>query len=144
MTLETVGFPFFSARVKKIVPTADPAKPEKIRKPQVRASIVGISRTCNRRRGRNMSRISTCSQKTITSALKRSFNGMRHALSVPQSAAPSATSHGPYLTLLADRFVMPEGCIVRAAARQRRRDALNLERGNERTDRKIGKVADPS
>ncbi len=38
----------------------------------------------------------TCSQKTITSESKRSFSGIRHALSVPQSAAPSPTSHGPY------------------------------------------------
>jgi hypothetical protein len=62
---------------------------------------------------------------------------------VPQSAAPSATSQGPYLTLLAGRFVMPKGCIVRAAARQRPGN-LNPEPRNEYTDRKIGKVAEPS
>ena len=37
-------------------------------------------------------RINTCSQKTMTFASKSALSGMRHALSVPQSAAPSATT----------------------------------------------------
>src|SRR5438132_8567409 len=40
--------------------------------------------------------MSTCSQKTITLASNSALSGMRHALSVPQSAAPRPTSHGPY------------------------------------------------
>ena len=34
MTFTTVGFPCLSARVKKIVPTAEPANPEKIKSPR--------------------------------------------------------------------------------------------------------------
>src|SRR4029079_8306321 len=116
MTLTTVGLPFLSARVKKIVPTAEPANPEKIRKPQVRGSILGISAGLTMRIGRNMNRIRTCSQKTMTSASKRLFSGIRHALSVPQSAAPSATSHGPYLTPLASRFAMRRVYLSRTKA----------------------------
>ena len=59
----------------------------------------------------------TCSQNTSTSAFASSeLSGMRQALSRPQRAAPSATSQGPYLTLLAAGFAMPEGCIVRASS----------------------------
>src|SRR5437870_9914112 len=97
MTFTTVGFPYFNASVKKIVPTAEPAKPEKTRYPQVRAWILRISsKRETRRSGANMIRISTCSQKTITLASNSALSGMRHALSVPQSAAPRPTSHGPY------------------------------------------------
>ena len=63
--------------------------------PQLRSSIFGISPSRDKRIGRNMNRMRTCSQKTITSASKRLFNGIRHALSVPHSAAPSPTSQGP-------------------------------------------------
>jgi len=37
ITFTTVGLPYFNAKVKKIVPTAEPANPEKSRKPHVRA-----------------------------------------------------------------------------------------------------------
>ena len=94
-TFTTVGLPYFKASVKKIVPTAEPANPEKIKKHHVRARIVGIS--CNRgiKIGRNIIKMKMCSQKTITSASNNSFSGMRHALSVPHNAAPRPTNHGP-------------------------------------------------
>ena len=76
-----------------------------------------------------MRRINTCSQKTITSASKRLFSGMRQALRAPKRRA-ERDRQGPYLTLLAGRFVMPKGCIVRAAARQRP-DNLNPEPRND-------------
>src|SRR5713101_101026 len=97
MTFTTVGLPYFSARVKKIVPTADPANPENNTYPKVLAWILRISSKRDTRSGRNMIRISTCSQKTITLASNSALSGMRHALSVPQSAAPRPTSHGPYV-----------------------------------------------
>src|SRR5437667_10152031 len=97
MTFTTVGLPYFSARVKKIVPTADPANPENNRYPQVLVWILRISPKRDTRSGRNMIRISTCSQKTITLASNSALSGMRHALSVPHSAAPRPTSHGPYV-----------------------------------------------
>src|SRR5437660_10145244 len=96
MTFTTVGLPFFNASVKKMVPTAEPAKPEKSRYPQVRARILGISSKREIRIGRNMIRMSTCSQKTITLASNSALSGMRHALSVPQSAEPRQTIHGKY------------------------------------------------
>src|SRR5882724_13141809 len=108
MTFTTVGLPYFNASVKKIVPTAEPAKPEKIRYPQVRASILRISAKRDTRSGKNMIRMSTCSQKTITLASNSALSGMRHALSVPQSAAPRPTSHGPYDTEFVRRFSMPK------------------------------------
>src|SRR5206468_2426104 len=98
-TFTTVGFPYFNANVKKMVPTAEPANPEKSIKPHVRARIFGISCKREIRIGRNMIRMSTCSQKTITFASNNWLSGMRHALSVPQSAAPRPTSHGPYAAL---------------------------------------------
>src|SRR5436309_6236917 len=97
MTFTTVGLPYFNASVKKIVPTAEPAKPEKTRYPQVRASILRISAKRDTKSGTNMIRMSTCSQKTITLASNSALSGIRHALSVPQSAAPSPTIHGPYV-----------------------------------------------
>jgi len=108
MTFTTVGLPFFNASVKKMVPTAEPAKPEKSRYPQVRARILGISFKRKIRIGRNMIRMSTCSQKTITLASNSALSGMRHALSVPQSAAPRPTSHGPYVALVEVRFSIPK------------------------------------
>src|SRR5437016_9900986 len=108
MTFTTVGLPFFNASVKKMVPTAEPAKPEKSRYPQVRARILGISSKREIRIGRNMIRMSTCSQKTITLASNSALSGMRHALSVPQSAAPRPTSHGPYVAALKLRFSIPK------------------------------------
>ena len=42
-TFTTVGLPYFNASVKKTVPTAEPANPEKIKKPHVRARTLGIS-----------------------------------------------------------------------------------------------------
>src|SRR5437870_4976577 len=108
MTFTTVGLPYFSARVKKIVPTADPANPENNRYPQVLAWILRISAKRDIRSGRNMIRISTCSQKTITLASNSALSGMRHALSVPQSAAPRPTSHGPYVTPVALGLSIPK------------------------------------
>ena len=94
-TFTTVGFPYFNASVKKIVPTAEPANPEKIRKPHVRARTPGISYNCEIKIGRNIIRMRMCSQKTMTSASNNSFSGIRHALSVPHNAAPKPTNHGP-------------------------------------------------
>jgi hypothetical protein len=74
----------------------------------VRARILGISSKREIRIGRNMIRMSTCSQKTITLASNSAFNGMRHALSVPQSAAPRPTSHGPYVAAFELRFSIPK------------------------------------
>src|SRR4030095_7368287 len=118
MTFTTVGLPCFKASVKKIVPTAEPAKPEKTRYPQVRASILGISPKREARSGRNMIRMTTCSQKTITSASNSVLSGMRHALSVPHSAAPRPTSQGPYVLLLILRFCMQTRCGLGASLRQ--------------------------
>ena len=95
MTFTTVGFPYFNDNVKKIVPTAEPANPEKSRNAHVRARIFGTSCKRGLRIGKNVMRMNTCSQKTITLASNSSLSGMRHALSVPQSPAPRPTSHGP-------------------------------------------------
>src|ERR1043165_8324791 len=95
-TFTTVGLPYFNANVKKIVPTADPANPEKTRKAHVRARTFGISLNWEIKIGRNIISMKMCYQKTITFASNSSFSGIRHALSVPQSAAPRPTSHGPY------------------------------------------------
>src|SRR5947207_11376315 len=96
ITFTTVGLPYFNANVKKIVPTAEPAKPEKIKKTHVRGCTFGISDRREIKIGRNIMRMKTCSQKTMTFASNNSLSGMRHELSVPQSAAPSQTSHGPW------------------------------------------------
>src|SRR5215470_18951537 len=96
ITFTTVGLPYFNASVKKTVPTAEPANPEKVIKPHVRARTLGISCNCEIKKGRNIIRMKMCSQKTITFASNNSFSGIRHALSVPQSAAPRPTNHGPY------------------------------------------------
>src|SRR5215468_12276353 len=86
-----------------MVPTAEPATPEKTRKPSALPLTRRSSPSCGRRSGRKVSTRITCSQKTITSESKRSFSGMRHALSVPQRAEPRPTSHGPY-----DGELLPE------------------------------------
>src|SRR5436190_6710033 len=85
ITFTTVGLPYFNASVKKAVPTAEPANPEKIKKPHVRVRTLGISSSREIRIGRNMIRMKTCSQKTITFASNNSFSGIRHALSVPRA-----------------------------------------------------------
>src|SRR5438132_1401646 len=118
MTFTTVGLPYFSARVKKIVQTADPANPENNRYPQVLAWILRISSKRDIRSGRNMIRMSTCSQKTITLASNSAFSGIRHALSVPQSAAPRPTSHGPYVARRVARSCISNGSRARTALRQ--------------------------
>src|SRR5437667_645391 len=118
MTFTTVGFPYFNANVKKIVPTADPANPENNRYHQVLAWILRISPKRDTRSGANMIRISTCSQKTITLASNSAFSGMRHALSVPQSAAPRPTSHGPYVARRVARSCISNGSSARMALRQ--------------------------
>src|SRR5438270_9913641 len=102
ITFTTVGFPCLSARVKKIVPTAEPANPEKIRKPHVRRSILRRWPSLGIRIGKNIKSMRTCSQQTITSASNNSLSGIRHALSVPHNAAPRPTNQGPQLKLRAD------------------------------------------
>src|SRR5205814_9182123 len=96
ITFTTVGLPYFNASVKKTVPTAEPAKPEKIKKNHVRGCTFGISDRHGIKIGRNMMRMKTCSQKTMTFASNNALSGMSHELSVPQSGAPSPTSQGPY------------------------------------------------
>src|SRR4030095_15669339 len=110
-TFTTVGLPYFNASVKKTVPTAEPANPEKIKKPHVHARTLGISSSREIRIGRNMIRMKTCSQKTITFASNNSFSGIRHALSVPHSAAPRPTNHGPYVGVRVLRFCI-ELCVT--------------------------------
>jgi len=44
MTFTTVGLPYFKASVKKMVPTAEPAKPEKSRYPRVDLADLANSR----------------------------------------------------------------------------------------------------
>jgi hypothetical protein len=60
-TFTTVGLPRASARVKRIVPTAEPATPEKSRKPR----LLGVAWRSSGRRaintGRNMATRRTCS-----------------------------------------------------------------------------------
>src|SRR6476660_3203729 len=118
ITFTTVGFPYFNAKVKKTVPTAEPANPEKSRKAHVRAWVFGISYKCEIKIGRNIMRMSTCSQKTITFASKISLSGIRHALSVPQSAAPRPTSHGPQAAPRVLRFCIYECVNVGRLPRQ--------------------------
>ena len=61
----------------------------------------------------------TCSQKTMTFASNNSLSGMRHALSVPQSAAPRPTSQGPYnFARLSGRLRIANRCSVGAFLRQ--------------------------
>src|SRR4029453_4488615 len=95
ITFTTVGLPYFNASVKKIVPTAEPANPEKIKKPHVRARTLGISCNWEIKIGRNIIRIKMCFQKKMASASNNLLSGIRPALSVPHSAAPKPTNHGP-------------------------------------------------
>src|SRR5207249_10645172 len=86
----------------------EPANPEKSRNPHVRARIFGTSCKRGIRIGKNVMRMNTCSQKTITLASNSALSGMRHALSVPQSAAPRPTSHGPYVAPVEQGFSIPK------------------------------------
>src|SRR5215470_15078863 len=70
--------------------------PEKTRNPRAFLLTRLSSPSRGRRSGRKESTRITCSQKTITSESKRSFSGMRQALSLPHRAEPRPTSHGPY------------------------------------------------
>ena len=76
-----------SAREKKIVPTAESAKPEKSRKPHVLMPLAKPRQKDRQKRDQNEEMF----PKTITLASKSSLNGIRHALSVP----PRPASHGP-------------------------------------------------